>query len=199
MFSDLLRKSVYSISAFLAGSVLLAAASHPTPNGRPVSQSQSHDFQKEASNLLQQIKADAVTVSKLADELHTYSYQPNEIDFRFQGSLLNDAREQVNQMDEMLTRLRTIRRVTMPWQQKAIDRVTPAMVELTDSTQSATDFLNGHQDYPFSPSYLADSTNMYKEASRIARSVGRFEKYAAADREVRELRPQLGMPAKAGS
>jgi len=197
--SGILRKSVFCFVAFLAGSVLLSAASRPAPDGRPVSKSQSHGFQKEASNLLQQIKADAVTVSILADELHSYSYPPSEINFVSQGSLLNDARDQVNQMDQMLTRLRTIRRVTMPWEQKAIDRVTPAIIELTNATQSAVDFLNGHQDFPFSSSYLADSANMYKDASRVARSVGRFEKYAAAVRQVQELRPQLGMAARAGS
>jgi hypothetical protein len=145
------------------------------------------------------MKANAVTVRNLADELNTYSWQPNEIGFRLQANWLNQARDQVNRMDETLTRLRTIRPATMPWEQKAIDRVTPSMVELTSATESAIEFLNGHEVYPFSSSYVADSSNMYSDASRIARTVGKFQEYAAATREVRELRPQLGITAKAGS
>lgn len=111
------------------------------------------------------------------------------------ADVLTNAQAQVDAMDNELCRLRVIRRVTLPWQQKAIDRAAPTVIELTDYVRDAIQNLNNNQITVniLDRSYAQDVDFMYRRANTIAGSIGNFEEYAAARTEIRQLSPKLGM------
>ena len=133
----------------------------------------------------------------LADQLQTFNRDGALISWEMDADVLTQAQAQVNAMDEELCRLRLIRRVTLPWQQKAIDRVAPKMIELTDYVEDALQNLNEKHNTvnTLDRSFAQDADFMYRRADTIARSIGNFEEYAAARTEIQQLSPKLGMHA----
>lgn len=196
MSSNFLRKAFYCITFMLAVPVFLAAA----PTKPSTASYDSASFQlpgtKEAANLLVQLRTDAMRVRDLADQWQTYDRDPNLIDWRLHGYLLERMRDRVNAMDETFIELEGIRQDARPWEQKAIGRIAPKVVELSDSTQWAINYLNDHHTYLFNPAYTAQATYMFHQANRIVRSVANYEKVAAAERTLRRLSPELGLQSK---
>ncbi|HMD99423.1 MAG TPA: hypothetical protein VKM93_19110 [Terriglobia bacterium] len=55
-------------------------------------------------------------------------------------------REHVNKAGQILTSLNEVRHTGSPWQQQAIDQITPLLKELASNTQSAIEHLNEKRD-----------------------------------------------------
>ena len=176
---------------------LLAASSTGCQDGSPTPESYTWNFPKEAGTLLQRMQIHADKARDLAD--HLRAYDRSDVDWHADSILLEQMRSQVNIMDEELCRLRTIERVALPWQRKAIDRVEPAVLELSDVTEAAIEYLNSNQENLWNPDYIADANYMYKDANRIVNIVGSFNEYAKAMNEIRELRPGLGLARRSNS
>jgi hypothetical protein len=82
---------------------------------------------------------------------------------------LEEMRNEINQMDETLHQLRA-REGNLPRNEAAeIDRITPAMVELTNSTQSAITYMNNNHADLFAPQFTDYTHEMFAEASRVER------------------------------
>jgi hypothetical protein len=179
---------------------LLAAASVSSSctcqTGPPTPESYKWNFSREASSLLQKIQDRAAKARNLAAKLQSFDGEPGENGWHMDGRVLNRLKAQVNPMDAMLCRLRRIQRATLPWQQKAIQRIAPAVTELTNTTQYALNYLNAHRQRLWAPTYTGDANDMYSEANRIVTNVRNFQEYAMATNQLRELRPKLGMSAK---
>jgi hypothetical protein len=96
-------------------------------------------------------------------------------------------------MDKLLSQLRENQAEASPWQQKAIERIAPSVVNLTDTTQAAIVSLNDNQGHPYFSDLAGLASNIYNQASQIARTTGDFEQYANARHEVRQLKQTLGL------
>jgi hypothetical protein len=192
-------KGFSRVASLLVAPALLMAATNQCQSGIVTPASYTWDFPSEASHLLQQMKTQAVQVRDLADRLQAFDRDGDLISWQTDADVLTAARAQVNAMDADLCRLRAIRRVTLPWQQKAIDRVTPKVIELTEYVQDAVQNLNHNHTTVnmLDRSYAEDADFMYRRADTIARMVGNFEEYAAASTEIQQISPKLGM--KTGS
>jgi hypothetical protein len=162
------------VVGFLGALALTSAAFASTPPASkcepPTLAPQAWDFSKEASCLLSQLHEDAHEVRDSADTLEEYDREPFLIDYRNDGVVLDSIRDQVDKMDQILYRLRTIERVLPPEQRAEIDKIAPATLELTDTAQAAINYVNTNQDRLFFPSYTAYAHEMYSEAGRIERS-----------------------------
>jgi hypothetical protein len=190
-------KGFCGVASLLVMAALPMAATEQCQTGPPTPASYTRNFPKEASALLQQMGTQAIQVRDLADQLQTFNRDGALISWEMDADVLTQAQAQVNAMDEELCRLRLIRRVTLPWQQKAIDRVAPKMIELTDYVEDALQNLNEKHNTvnTLDRSFAQDADFMYRRADTIARSIGNFEEYAAARTEIQQLSPKLGMHA----
>ena len=135
----------------------------------------------------------------LAAQLQAFDQTPSENDWHLDGNVLDRVKAQVNPMARMTCKLRTISRVCLPWQRKAIARIAPAVTELCDCTQFELNYLNRNREYLWNLAYAGTATDMYNEANRIVNNIGSFRKYAEAKNEIRQLRPKLGLSAKAAA
>ena len=162
-----LSKCVPSIlAAALFLPVGLVAADHNCNPGAPTPESYTHDFVDEANQLLTQVRTQAYDVKTESDGLATLS-RFNEIDWRDNGERINEIRDHVNAMGDTLCRLNQIRSAVAPWQQREIDRIMPAAVELADSTKSAIKLFNSHQTNFWATNFPNDAADIHNEASRI--------------------------------
>jgi len=174
---------LFVFSILIGSSGLLAASAEPCTCGQPTSESYKWDFSREADQILTNIKSDSFQVRDLAAQLEAYDGETPFIDWRSDAGLLEQMRDQVNQMNKMVCRLRLIARVTTPEQQAVIQRVVPEIVMLTDETSSAIRFLDRNPDYLWAPSYAAYATEMYNSAGMIQHYLRNAQDYAAAKRQ----------------
>lgn len=87
-------------------------------------------------------------------------------------------------MGQKLCRLEQIRRVTAPWQQKAIDDAAVSVRLMTDNIQDAIDFLNEYQSNFWEPDYRHNVNNVLHESGQLSQSLRTFEQYATIVRLV---------------
>jgi hypothetical protein len=136
---------------------------------------------------------DALSVQDNADQLRSRLNAPSQNDWESDADLMQRVRDQVNDMDKLLSQLLENQAGASPWQQREIERITPTLVNLTDTTQDAIVTLNNHQGHPYFSNLPGLAGDIYNQASRIGDVVGNFEKYANARHEVRQLQQTLGL------
>jgi hypothetical protein len=135
--------------------------------GPPTPESYKWNFSKEAAELLNQIHTEAYQSKDAAARLASYDRgERNLIDWRVDASLLSQEKDWANDMDRKLCRLRIIERVLPADQQAEIKALTPAVIEVTDNTELAIQFLNDHHDELGLPHYAALAGELYNESSR---------------------------------
>jgi hypothetical protein len=188
-------KGLCAAAILLVVPALLVGATEQYRMSPPTSAAYTLNTPNEASTLLQEMKTKAIQVRNLADQLETFNRDGELMPWRADAGVLTRAKAQVNAMDETLYRLRAMRSEALPWQQRAIDRVAPKVIELTDYVQDAIQNLNNNHltVHILDNSYTQDADYMYQRANTIAHSIGQFEKYATARTEIQQLSPKLGM------
>lgn len=156
----------YVLAAALLLPVGLLAADSNCKPGPTTPESYTHDFSKEADQLLTNIKDQAATVKRDADGMASLS-RYNEVDWEMSADRLATIRADVNAMGKSLCRLDEIRSAVLPWQRQEIDRIRPALVELADSTTSAIKLLDNHEKNFWATNFPNEMSYIYKDAGRI--------------------------------
>ncbi|HET8638164.1 MAG TPA: hypothetical protein VFL96_15045, partial [Acidobacteriaceae bacterium] len=102
---------------------------------------------REASMSATQLKNDSVEME---------SYARSQLQWQTHARQVNLIREHVNNSGKILADLHEARDTAEPWQQEAIDRITPLLQELASNTTSIIDHLNEKQQtwHPEYQSYL---------------------------------------------
>lgn len=145
--------------------------------GQPTAASYTWNFQKEASGLLQNVRADAAQAENHAATLQTFALNEN-ISWEAHADELNQLKINANDMGKDLCRLTTIRRVLAPWQQQAVDRIAPQIQLIADNAEDAIHFLNHHQETLWRPDYRQYIGNLHHEASHVSHTVRHSETVA---------------------
>jgi hypothetical protein len=188
---NFLYKGVLAAAALgVAVAALPASATGSGPGAGAASQGA---FAVEASNLLQQVKIEAIGVGKNVDRLRVRLRDSFENDSQSDADLLGRVQDRVNEMDKLLYRLRANESEALPWQQQAIDRIAPTVVNLTDTTEDAIATLNNNRGRIQFSNLDGLAGDMYNQARLIDRAIGNFEKYASARHEAQQLRQTLGL------
>jgi len=169
-----------------------ASVSRSCPLGTPTAESYTWNFHREAHGLLDDVGAEAQQARVQADQLEGFMLNPN-IDWESHALELSEIRDEVNDMGSKLCRLGTIRRVTTPWERKAIDDAAPLITEMATETESAIAYLNGHHDYLFNPSYQRQATDLYQQAAKLTKTVHQFETLDKVHQEDIRLEESLGL------
>jgi hypothetical protein len=167
----------YVLAAALLLPAGLLAADHNCTSGAPTPESYTHDFAKEADQLLTRVQHQAYRVRTDADGMANSS-RFDELDWQTNADQLNNIKRHVDAMGKTLCRLDQIRSAVLPWQRKEIDRITPALVELADTTTSAIKTLSTHQQTFWATNFPNQMADIYKDANRIQNNVNLESLYA---------------------
>lgn len=149
--------------------------------GPPTPESYKWDFAKEASGLLEHMHADAYNAQFAADKLNSFNFERDNMDWHADADQLSTERYYDNDMDRILCRLRTIQRVLPPNQQAEITALTPPVLEITDTTQDAIEYVRHNEDRLMLPQYTGLADAMYNEASRIEQATTNHGQYPSMD------------------
>jgi hypothetical protein len=172
--------------ALIAAMVALPLASQAAPQsctaGKPTKASNTWNFRAEATRLLSGIQADAAKAHAHADKLNTYDLD-SSITWQYHAHRLAELKNEVDDMGRKLCRLQQIRRVTAPWQQKAIDEAKVSVRLMADNVNDAINFLNEYQDDFWTPSYRLNVSNVFRESGHLSQSVKTLEQTAAVHGE----------------
>jgi len=158
--------------------------------GAPTPQSYTWNFHQEAQDLLAAVDTDAWQVSYHADQLAHFSAM---IDWQEHADQLNAIRDAVNDMGGKLCRLEAIRRVSSPWERKAIDEAAPLITEMANEAEAAITFLNDNQNHLLNPTYHAYSEEMYQQSSKLNRQMSEFDDFGKVHQEDIRLEKSLGL------
>jgi len=180
----------------LSAALLLPAATQSQarscPVGTPTAQSYTWNFRAEAQGLLDDMASEARQARENADRLHTLMSNP-ESDWEPQALELDRIRDTVNDMGQKLCRLEAIRRVTSPWEQKAIAQAAPLIAAMANDTENAITFLNNNQRDLFMPAYTSLGADLYRRSASLAKSVSEFEKFGKVHQEDIRMQKTLGL------
>lgn len=180
----------------LVPGMLLAVKPSTCTAGEPTAASYTWNFSREANNLFDQLHADAYQVSNHADHLRSLD-KNTSVDWRADLDQLTTIKHAVNDMGQKLCRLETIRRVVQPWQKNVIDRDAAAIRLMADNTTDAINYLNGHHDELWVPTYRQYATNLYNESSQLSTTLSAAVNYARVHNEEQKLAKTLNMKPSA--
>lgn len=172
----------------LAGSLMASPAAAGSVDAVAVNTS-TWDFQKEASNLLGEVRTLSGELRNDADRLE--SFRLSNLSWQTHGDQLTRVKEHINAMGDRLERLQEIRHVTAPWQQQAINQIVPVAVEIASRTQAAFEHLNENQSYLFAPTYTDHLTTIAEQARTLNDSASGFVEYGDTQERLDQLQEQL--------
>jgi len=185
-----------AVATLLGPSLLMATITAKECPMRPATpESYTWNFRQETSDLFQRMTQRAYAVQEEAEQLQTMHSEADLIGWQPEAAQLEQITDDVNAMNETLCRLRHIKHVDSPWQQHAIHRIAPKLMELASYTDVANQYLNSHHSYLYSTDYDADISGIYLRAKGVNQVLHNSEEYASALHEVRTLGHELGVPS----
>lgn len=172
------RTTVLSWAAVLLGIVFLAAAWKPA-FGDPV----------EASRLLQQAKTSAAQLRRDTAQMETYA--KSKITWEGHAHQISAIKEHVNDAGKVLAQLHDASEGAEPWQQDAIDRITPMLHDMASNTEAIINHLNEHQGRTWVPEYQEYVKSNAETANDLHRLISDYLDYGNAKAKSQSLEHSL--------
>lgn len=147
-------------------------------------------YTEEAFGLLQDIRTLSAQAVESTEHLNAGSRQ-NLIHWRSHAQYLSEIRTHVNTMGEKLERLQEIHGMIAPWQQKAVERLTPKAVALAGHTEEAIAHLNQYQSRLWVPHYTNRFAAMLEHGDEINRTVSMFLDFGKTSDRLEGLENQI--------
>lgn len=192
MFFNITRKAFIAPALLLAGGSLYAAPATPTTQSQApaalitiVTVTPEYPSADEASSLLKQIGMNASKLSQDGATLATLSR--SGVPSKSHGIFLNSVKDQINETGRLLGRLEQIKAGATPWQQQAIDQLTPIAQQVASNTQGAIKQLNGNPGQLFAPAYTDSLRAVADSTSELSKSANGFVRVAAINEKADKL------------
>jgi hypothetical protein len=142
----------------------------------------------EASRLLTEVRSIAHALNRDAATLE--SYRLGGFDWRSHAHQLTLARQHINSIGDRLESLEAMRNSAAPWQQEAIDSLTPVAAQLASRTEAAIHHLNESPGHLYAPVYTGHLGAIAGHADRMKQSVNVFLDLASAQDKLDSLQGQ---------
>lgn len=168
MKSSPIRMVGFIAAVGLASAALTAAP--PARAGGSATAAVGATLPQEASELLAKVHQEALGVRDSADTLEEYNRESFMIDWRADADTLERMRSQIDNMNRVVYQLRSMEGNLPQAQQAEVNQIAPAMLELTNTAQTAIDYLKNNQDRTMFPRYVSHANAMRVEANRIIHS-----------------------------
>jgi hypothetical protein len=180
----MIRKLVTWMTApglLLAGFLAIPAPSKAAsaPDSEQVSKLLS-----EAKTMAFQLKEDAVTME---------SFTRMNVSWESHAVAINQIKDHINALGRQEAKLKEARSSGSPWQQTAIDRITPFLDELTGYTYAVIEHINGQTKH--TPAEYKDYLEANADyATDLAAMIGNFVDFGNAKDRLERLGDKLEIP-----
>jgi len=175
-------------TAFLSALVFLLAALVWMLPAVQAAETSTRDSE-EVSGLLSQAKTHAV---QMKEDAHTMeSFARSKVSWQAHSRKISEIREHVNKLGEVVGQLNEARETASPWQQQAIDRITPLLKEVASNTESAIDHLNNNPGRVHTSPYTDYVVANYDLTTELAALVGNFVDYGKTKAKFEKLTESL--------
>ena len=145
---------------------------------------------EEVSNLLSKVKDEVRLLERDAADLD--SFVRSKLSWQSHADKITQMKDHINHAGELLAQLHDERAAASPWQQEAIDRISPLLKELADNTTATIAHLNDNQsNIHVSPALREYADKHYQVARELAALVTDFVNYEEHEAEFRRLQEKL--------
>jgi hypothetical protein len=126
----------------------------------------------EAARLLKELHQDANNLRMTADQLEMYNRDRGltGIGWEADATALQNMKDQINKMDRITYRLRNLEKELPQAQEAEVNKIAPAMAELTDTTQAAIQYLSNNENRLMFDPYPSYAGELYSESGRVVRA-----------------------------
>jgi len=184
-------QNLTKVTCLLAGAALfarsLSAAAPLNQNCTCLSQA-DWNFPSEASQLLQEIRSASHSLTANTSRLLSFTHR---VSWQGHAGELALVREQVNDVGERIQRLQAIRHALEPWQQQAIDAITPAAVSVASGTEAAIQYLNENRNFLWAETYKGHLKTLSSGADLMKQTVALHLELASTQEKLETLRNQV--------
>ena len=152
----------------------------------PVSKAADNPDSEQVSKLLSEAKTMAFELKE--DAVTMESYTRMNVSMESHAAAINQVKDHINALTKQTAKLKDARGTGSPWQQTAIDRITPFLEELGGYTYAVIEHLNGevkhtpadYKDYlQANADYATDLAAMIADFVDFGRSKDRMERLAS--------------------
>ena len=144
---------------------------------------------KEISTLLSEAKSEAIELREDAEKMSAFTR--TKLSWESFATKINEIRDHVNKTGELLASLNQARETGSPWQQQAIDHITPALKELATNTESTIEHLNENRRLVHSKELEDYCFVNYELAKELTALVGDFIDYGETEARFAELQKKV--------
>jgi hypothetical protein len=149
---------------------------------------------KEVSAILAEVKTEAIQLSHDADELKLFTH--STLAWESHARKVEQIRDHVNNAGKSLSKLNNARENGSPWQQQAIDRISPLLKELAVNVTSTIEHLSQKPVLLQTGLYADYVAANYELASNLAELVSDYVDYGRSKAKSEELATKLETPEK---
>jgi hypothetical protein len=146
----------------------------------------------EVSELLSQAISHANQLRDDADTMKTFSM--GGLTWQSHANQINMIREQINNLGKVLKDMGDWRHIASPWQQVAIDRVTPLAQEMAANIEQTIEHLNNNQNRLHMQQYRDYLAAHYEVSSSLAKLINDLVEYGQNKARYESLGKTLELP-----
>ena len=149
----------------------------------------------EISSLLSQARTQAWQTAQDADTLQSYTMSP--MAWESHAAQLRLIQDRVNVLAKTTQKLNDLRSQGSQWQQAAIDRINPLLLDMNDALSATITALNDHPERVNMPSYREFAHANYDVCQEAATVISDFVAYGKSKGSSVSLREKLNLPQSA--
>jgi hypothetical protein len=147
---------------------------------------------EQVSKILSDARMQAFQLKEDAEQLEVFTR--SQTDWASHAEAINKIKENVNTMGRVLAKLQDIRSSAAPWQQTAIDRISPLAKELAANTTAAIEHINKNPQHLKTPAYQNYLEAIADSASNLATTIANFVDYGKTRQRLERLAGKLELP-----
>ena len=175
---------VLGLTLLMAASLYLLPALHASDN--PVADS------PEVSDLLTQAKAHALQLRNDSDTMQGFA--TSRVSWQSHAEQIETIKGHVNNLGKVLQKMSDRHPYASPWQQGAIDRVTPLARELASNIEATIEHINNNHSRLHLPEYKDYLSANYELSASLSELISDYVKYGKSKANYERLGSELEAP-----
>src|SRR5215469_914116 len=162
------------------------ALSQSTATGSLTTKQVSGSTSEQTSTLMAEIQREAALLRRHADRLESLA-RNTQISRESHAYHLDQVKLHINAVGKHTVHLQAVREDVVPWQQRAIDKLTSDAIEVAKSTEAAINHLRENRNLLFVSEYRDHLTTIAGHSEDMKQTVDKFLDYEKAQRKLQQL------------
>ena len=147
----------------------------------------------EVTKLMSEVKSEAVQLKDDAEDMKSFT-RSKQLSWQSHAAKIEQIKQHVNKSGELLSKLHDAKASASPWQNQAIDEITPLLKELASSVTSTIEHLRKNQGRIHTPPYTDYVASTYDVATDLSGLIADYVAYGEAKNKSEDLGKKLEVP-----